>query len=70
MLIYDSGLSDTFSAGNAYTDLPMLKRSGYAFIPEDSPDVLKGYGSVIPACSKGGMEMAFDLAYDILKKRN
>ena len=56
----DIPLSRCLCAGDGMTDLPMLKRAGMAYAPENAPEAVRAAaGLVIPRASEGGMAAAF-----------
>ena len=57
-----------FSAGDAITDLPMLRASGISFAPENALEEVKAAVThIVPSVFQGGMEEAFRIAADHLK---
>ena len=56
-------MEDTFAAGDAMTDFPLLRSCGYTFAPEDSArPLLEICDTIIPTCENSGMETAFQAA--------
>lgn len=52
-----------FSAGDAQTDLPMLRASAFSFAPQNASDVVKrAVTYVVPDVRSGGMAQAFQIA--------
>ena len=52
-----------FSAGDAFTDLPMLQASGLSFAPENAlPAVKEAVTHIVPDVFSGGMSQAFHIA--------
>ena len=57
-----------FSAGDAFTDLPMLRASGISFAPDNAlPAVKEAVTHIVPSVFEGGMEQAFRIAADHLR---
>ena len=57
-----------FSAGDAITDLPMLRASGISFAPENAlEEVKQAVTHVVPSVYCGGMEKAFSIAADHIR---
>ena len=56
-----------FSAGDAMTDLPMLRSSAVSFAPENALEAVKqAVTYVVPSVHCGGMERAFRLAAEYM----
>jgi len=56
-----------FSAGDAITDLPMLRSCGMSFAPENALEEVKAaVTTVVPSVFDGGMEQAFRMAAERL----
>lgn len=61
--LLDVPFSRFFSAGDAFTDLPMLRASGCSFAPENAlPAVKEAVTHVVPDVFSGGMAQAFRIA--------
>lgn len=61
--LLDVPFSRFFSAGDAFTDLPMLRASGISFAPENAlPSVKEAVTHVVPSVFDGGMARAFSMA--------
>lgn len=58
-----------FCAGDAITDLPVLRRAGISFAPQDAMDEVKAAVSVVvPSVKQCGMATAFAYASDCLRR--
>ena len=59
-----------FSAGDAITDLPMLRASGVSFAPENAlPAVKEAVTHVVPSVFDGGMAQAFSIAEEQIRNQ-
>ena len=66
--LLDVPFSRFFSAGDAFTDLPMLRASGISFAPDNAlPAVKEAVTHIIPSVFDGGMEQAFRIAAEHLR---
>ncbi len=62
-------LSRFFSAGDAYTDLPMLRSSAISFAPQNAAGAVKDIVThVVPDVREGGMAEAFRIAASYLSR--
>lgn len=67
--LLDVPYSRFFSAGDAFTDLPMLLASGISFAPENAlPAVKEAVTHVVPDVFSGGMAQAFRIAASHIPK--
>lgn len=68
--LLDVPYSRFFSAGDAITDLPMLRASGLSFAPENAlPAVKEAVTHTVPSVFQGGMAQAFRIAAERLPDR-
>lgn len=65
--LLDVPYSRFFTAGDACTDLPMLRASGVSFAPDNAlPAVKEAVTHVVPSVLEGGMARAFRMAAELL----
>ncbi len=66
---FDIPFDHFFSAGDAMTDMPMLKLSGVSFAPANALDAVKAAVThIVPDVKEGGMAEAFRIAAGYLDK--
>jgi len=66
---FDVPFERFITAGDAMTDMPMLRLSGLSFAPANALDEVKAAVShVVPDVREGGMALAFDMAADYITK--
>lgn len=64
----DVPLSAFFAAGDAMTDLPVMRLAGVSFAPENAVDAVKDAATyVVPDVKDGGMAQAFSIAVDLME---
>ncbi len=62
-------MANTFAAGDAMTDYPLLAACGHGFATADAPAELRALAEkVIPVCEEGGLAQAFEQAADIITR--
>ncbi len=60
-------LSRCFAAGDAGTDLPVMRLCRHSFAPADAaPNVLTDANETVPPCEEGGMAQAFAIAIQMM----
>ena len=60
-------VGNTFSAGDAMTDYPMIEKSAYSFAPVDAnPKILEICDETIPVCEEGGAAVALQKAAKLI----
>ncbi len=61
-------MANTFAAGDAMTDYPLLAACGHGFATADAPEELRSLARhVIPVCEEGGLAEAFGKALEIIE---
>ena len=61
-------LDHFFAAGDAMTDIPILRKAGISFAPQDAPSAVKNACThIIPRPEDAGMHEAFTLASKIIR---